>query len=136
MLQLKSAHSLADTVTAENTDAAKKFVAGNSDRLKRVLGYLEKTRAEEQSVGSLEDHVSHLLSLTKGELMYAYDELLTELDAREKLVSDRLQQSIDYFDENERILLEGKDWRKETGDVGNPFTHQNEHIERVISVNQ
>lgn len=68
--------------------------------------------------------------------MYAYDELLNELDSREQLVSQRLSESIEYFDENEKILLEGKDWRKEQDDIGNPFTTQHEHIERIISVNQ
>jgi hypothetical protein len=72
-------------------------------------------------VGNVDDHIAKLFNMTKGELMFAYDELLKELEMREMLVSERLQQSISYFDENERILLEGKDWRKEKDDVGNPF---------------
>jgi hypothetical protein len=54
--------------------------------------------------------LAHLLTLTKGELMYAYDELLKELELRENLLNERLKDSIQYFDENERILLEGRDF--------------------------
>ena len=53
--------------------------------------------------------------------MYAYDELIKELEKRENLVSERLKESIEHFSENERILMERKDWNRETEDVGNPF---------------
>jgi hypothetical protein len=121
LLQLKSAQSVADAAQSESSDKAAAFVAENSERLRKVFGYLEKTRSEETLVGNVDDHIAKLFNMTKGELMFAYDELLKELEMREMLVSERLQQSISYFDENERILLEGKDWRKEKDDVGNPF---------------
>lgn len=53
--------------------------------------------------------------------MYAYDELIKELENRENIVSERLKESIEHFSEKERILMEGKDWNRETEDVGNPF---------------
>ena len=81
MLQLKSTNSLADATQTEVPEEATAFVNENADRLKKVLSYLEKTRAEEKV--KIDDQMSQLLSLSKGELMYAYDELLKELDARE-----------------------------------------------------
>lgn len=68
--------------------------------------------------------------------MYAYDELINELDFREKIVSERLRQSVESFNENERILLEGKDWSKENEDVGDPFNNPLAKIEQFINVNQ
>ena len=68
--------------------------------------------------------------------MYAYDELIKELDFREKIVSERLRQSVESFNDNERILLEGKDWSKENEDVGDPFNNPLAKIEQFISVNQ
>lgn len=78
----------------------------------------------------------HLLNLTKKELMYAYDQLLKELEIRENILNERLLDSIQYFDENERILLEGRDFKREIDHVGNPFDAQLNHIEQIISVNQ
>jgi hypothetical protein len=68
--------------------------------------------------------------------MYAYDELIKELEYREMIVAERLKDSVEYFKDNERILMEGKDWSKETEDVPNPYEMNSEKIEQVISVNQ
>ena len=68
--------------------------------------------------------------------MYAYDELIKELDKREKIVSDRLKESIEYFEDNERILMEGKDWTRETEDVADYDLNYLAKIEQLISVNQ
>ena len=67
--------------------------------------------------------------------MYAYDELLKELEFREQVIAERLRQSIEYFDENEKVLLQGKDWRQEQNDVGDPFESHKNKIEQIISVN-
>lgn len=61
--------------------------------------------------------------------MFAYDELLKELETREKILNDRLKDSIQYFDDNERILLEGRDFKREVDHVGDPFEPQLHHLE-------
>lgn len=108
----------------------------NSNKIRSVLTYLEKTKSESEVVASSEDFLSKLLNLTKGELMYAYDELIKELEYREIIVSERLKDSVEHFKDNERILMEGKDWSKETDDVPNPYVLNVEKIEQIISVNQ
>lgn len=129
ILELKS-----DAADAESV--AQSFVEENKEKLQRVLNYLERTQAEQSEVAQQQDHLAHLLSLTKGELMYAYDELIAQLERRESIISDRLRESIEYFDEREKILLEGKDWTQERSDVANPWELKENHIEQIISVNQ
>jgi len=55
--------------------------------------------------------------------MYAYDELIKKLDQREIIVQKRLKESIQFFDEKEKILLEGKDWKQEHNDVSPAFDY-------------
>lgn len=107
----------------------------NSDKIKSVLTYLEKTKSESEVVASSEDFLQRLLNLTKGELMYAYDELIKELEYREMIVAERLKDSVEHFKDNERILMEGKDWSKEIDDVSDPYVENGLKIEEVISVN-
>ena len=45
-------------------------------------------------VGKVEDPLIGLINLTKGELMYAYDELLKKLESREHILAERLKDSI------------------------------------------
>jgi len=87
------------------------------------LTYLQSARNEEIISTNIEDNLAKLLSLTKGELMYAYDELIKKLDQREIIVQKRLKESIQFFDEKEKILLEGKDWKQEHNDVSPAFDY-------------
>lgn len=111
LLELKTKTSVEGNEFSEATaDQSTSFVKQNKDKLKAVLTYLERTRSSQAVANKAENSLAHLLTLTKGELMYAYDELLKELELRENLLNDRLKDSIQYFDENERILLEGRDF--------------------------
>lgn len=87
------------------------------------MTYLQSARNEEIISTNIEDNLAKLLSLTKGELMYAYDELIKKLDQREIIVQKRLKESIQFFDEKEKILLEGKDWKQEHNDVSPAFDY-------------
>ena len=137
LLDLQSRTSaIGQEFTEATTEETRAFVEQNAQKLKDVLTYVERTRSEQNVASKADDSLAHLLNLTKRELMYAYDALLKDLDIREKVLNDRLKDSIQYFDENERILLEGRDFRKEVDHVGNPFEPQLNHLEQIISVNQ
>ena len=106
-----------------DNDASASYVNENTEKLKKVLSYLHSTREVESLSNNVEDNLGRLMSLAKGELMYAYDELIKQLDEREFLLQHRLRDSIEFFDEKEKILLEGKDWKQEHNDVNSAFDY-------------
>lgn len=63
------------------------------------------------------DSLDALLELNKQELSHAFDLLILCLGDREKAIEGRLKKVVEHFGDEERILIEKKDFKREVEDI-------------------
>jgi hypothetical protein len=63
------------------------------------------------------DSLDALLDLNKQELSHAFDLLILCLGDREKAIEGRLKNVVEHFGDEERILIEKKDFKREVEDI-------------------
>ncbi len=87
---------------------------------------------------SLDDPLATLRELSRKELASAYDEMINSLRDREMLIHHRIKKELEHLGLEERILMEGKDFTRESEDIISPTTSFNSTrpIESVLSVSE
>ena len=127
-------------------------ISRNQDLIRKTINYVDKNREaiDEVTLGHLNerlnfkntgktsDPIQDLQKLSRQELAFAYDTLLTCLEQRATLIENRLKSQINYLGVNERIMFEGKDWSRENEDMKDyldPF-NTNTKVEQFISVSE
>jgi hypothetical protein len=63
------------------------------------------------------DSLSSLMNMAEGEITHALDEIISILNQRESLIDGRLKEICHFFGDEERILIEQKNFGKELEDV-------------------
>jgi Arc/MetJ-type ribon-helix-helix transcriptional regulator len=95
------------------------YVNKNREAIDEVtLGHLNEKLAQKVQNGNTPvDPIESLMALSRSELAYAYDALLSCLEQREKEIEHRIKSQINYLGKEERILFEHKDWKRENEDM-------------------
>lgn len=76
--------------------------------------------------------------MAEGEMAHAIDEIINMLNTREEIIDKRLNDITKHFGDEERILLEQKNFGKELEDVPHVKAHDKSklNVEDVLSVNE
>ena len=107
----------------------------NRNEISQIMSYLKKNN-EMIDTKIHADSLDALLELNKQELSHAFDLLILCLGDREKAIEGRLKQAVEHFGDEERILIEKKDFKREVEDIERIKTNPDAApIETVISVN-
>ena len=85
-----------------------------------------------------QDSLSSIMSMAEGEITHALDEIISILNQRESLIDARLKEICKHFGDEERILIERKNFGKELEDVPAVNAHNLNKLnaEDILSVNE